>query len=116
MMFLSLLFLAAAQPPLSREPFMDEPKAADAFEAQLNCVAKSVFDRREDKRRASAIAAEVVSVCGPESARLRNALTDVYQRKPQLRSGSQSSDQAAAAYVNAMNERVEALVLQTRKP
>ena len=110
-MILLAVFLAATEPaPLSLEPFMDEDAAGRAMERHLNCLGGGAFDRREEKRDPKDIAADVVSACSRKAAKLREALVDVYRRKPQLLPVGKGPNDAADFYVNEMNGRVESVI------
>jgi hypothetical protein len=109
------LFVSVAPTPLSLEPFRDEQKAADALDAQMTCIGGGVFARLNDKRPVATIAAEVVANCDRDSSALRNALADVYRRKPSLLPVGQNAEQAALTYVQDMNSRVEFVINEGRK-
>jgi hypothetical protein len=111
-----LAFLVGTAPaPLSREPFIGEEVAANAFEQQLNCVAGQTLARSKDRRSAKDVASDIVNACNENAQNLQSALTDVYRRKPTLLPAGQTAEQAAATYVEEMNNRVELLVEDGRK-
>ena len=115
-MILLTLFAVAADPePLSLQPFMDEDVAAHAFEVQMNCLGKQAFNRRNDKRDAKAVAADVVKACSANGASLQTALADVYRRKPSLLQNGLTADEGAKAYVSEMNSRMVSVIEEGRK-
>ena len=110
------LALAAADPaPLSTAPFMDEPAAAKAFEAELLCLAHGAFDHVNDDKDAKLAAKEVNQSCHGESLTLRSALVDVFSRKRNLLPPQTTAEQAADLYVSQMNERTELVIEQGRR-
>ena len=114
-MILLAFLLGAAPAPLSSEPFMDEEVAAHTFEQQLNCVAGQTLAHSKDGRASKDVAADVVKACNESAKNLQSALADVYSRKPALVPAGQTAEQAAATYVNEMNNRVELVVEDGRK-
>jgi len=110
MMLLAFLLQTAAPPPMNIEPFMDEAPAARAMEAHLYCLVNSAYARRAATTEPRLIAAEAIRLCQPQAIAFREALADVYRRKPQLLPAGQQADEAAATYVNEMNGRIEAVI------
>jgi hypothetical protein len=108
------LVMAATLPPIDLEPFMDERAAGRALEVHMACLGKAVFERRDDRREAGAVATEAVGACATQATKLRVQLTGAYRRKANLLPLGTNPEQAADRYVKELNGRIEPVILEMR--
>ena len=112
MMLLAALLLMAN--PTEREIMMNDDAAATAYEVHLLCLATASFQRRDDRRDAKLVAAEVLALCRPESAAVRAALIKAFTKNKHLLAANRSPEQAADADLAEVPGMVEQMIIDQR--
>ena len=111
-MLLAALLLMAN--PTEREIMMNDDAAATAYEVHLLCLATASYQRRDDRRDAKLVAAEVLSLCQTEGEALRVALLKVFTKNKHLLAANRSPQEAADADLAEVPGMVEQMIIDQR--